>query len=154
MATREHADALLEAGKRRAGLKELHSLVEDHRARPAYHRPVETADLLIHLAYETRFNRKTGMTYSGKKAAEAASLLQESRALLESSGERVDHPTWDRWYAIARRLALADGDRLKAAEIGGEQITALQTLGDVDPEVIERLRELKRRDEDPHVVYS
>lgn len=154
MTTREHADALLEAGKRKAGLKELRELVEECRDRPAYHAPVDTADLLVHLAYEIRIDRKTGMQHFGKKVAEAATLMEEARALLESSSERVDHPAWGRWYSVARRLALTDGDRPKAADIIGEQIKALVALGDVDPETIERLRDLKRRDENPPVVYS
>lgn len=154
MATREHADALLEAGKRKAGLKELRELAEDCRARPAYHRAIETVDLLVHLAYEIRFDRKTGMSHFGKQAAEAASLMEEARTLLESSGERADHPTWARWYSVARRFALADGDRLGAAGIVSEHIKALVALGDADPEAVERLRELKRRDENPPVVYS
>ena len=37
MVTREHADALLEAGKRKDGLKELRALAEEYRAQPAYH---------------------------------------------------------------------------------------------------------------------
>lgn len=68
MATREHADALLDAGKRRAGLKELRELVEEYRGRPAYHAPTDTAGLLVHLAYEIRFDRKTGIPHFGKKA--------------------------------------------------------------------------------------
>jgi len=154
MATREHADALLEAGKRRAGLRELRELAEEHRSWPAYHKPIDTADLLIHLAYEIRFNRKSGMSYYGNEATEAASLLGEARTLLEATEERADHPTWERWYSVARRFALADGDRLKAADTIGEQIKALTALGDVDPEIIERLRDLKRRDENPPVVCS
>lgn len=154
MATREHADALLDAGKRRAGLKELRDLIEDHRGRPAYHTPTDTADLLVHLAYELRFDRKTGMPHFGKKATEAASLMEEARVLLESAGERADHPTWERWYSVVRRLALTDGDRLRSADIIGEQIKALVALGDVGPETIERLRDLKRRDENPPVVHS
>ena len=152
MATREHADELHGAGKRKAGLKELREVAEEHRSRPAYHPSAETADLLIHLAYEIRFDRKTGMSYFGKKATEAASLMDEAKALLESSDERADHPTWERWYSVARRFALADGDRLKAADIGGSQIKALLAMGDADPEAVERLRELKRRDENPPVA--
>lgn len=154
MATREHADGLLDAGKRKAGLKELRELVEEYQGRPAYHAPTDTADLLVNLAYEIRIDRKTGMVHFGKKAAEAASLMEEARTLLESSGERADHPTWERWYSVARRLALTDGDRLRSADIIGEQIKALVALGDIDPETIERLRDLKRRDENPPVVYS
>jgi hypothetical protein len=45
MVTREHADALLEAGKRKAGLKELRALAEECRVRPAYHPRIETAEL-------------------------------------------------------------------------------------------------------------
>lgn len=154
MSTREHADALLEAGKRKAGLNELRELVEEHRRRPAYHAPLDTADLLIHLAYELRFNRKTGMPYFGKYAAEAATLMREARALLESSEARADHPVWQRWYGVARRFALTDDDRPGSAAIVAEQIRALLALGDVDPETIEHLRDLKRRDENPPVVRS
>jgi hypothetical protein len=154
MATREHADALLESGKRKAGLKELREVVAECRDHPAYHAPVDTADLLVHLAYEIRFDRKTGMSHFGRKAAEATSLMEEAKTLLESSDERVDHPTWVRWYSVARRFALTDGDRLGAAEVLGEQIQALVALGDADPETIERLRDLKRRDENPPRVYS
>lgn len=151
MATREHADSLLEAGKRKAGLKELREVVEEYRDRPAYHAPIDTAELLIHLAYEVRFNRKTGMPYFGKHAAEAAKLMEEARTILVASGERPDHPTWSRWYSVARRFALTDGDRLRAAAIGGEQIAALVALGDADPETIQHLRDLKQRDESPSV---
>ncbi|MEA5076463.1 MAG: hypothetical protein VB139_08980 [Coriobacteriia bacterium] len=154
MTTREQADELLEMGKRRAGLKELHGLADEHRDRPAYHAPIDTADLLIHLAYEIRFNRKTGMSYSGKHAAEAAALMAEAKALLASTGERADHPTWTRWYGVARRFALTDDDRPGAAMIAGEQIAAIVALGDVDPETIEHLRDLKQRDESPRTVYS
>ena len=48
---------------------------------------------------------------------------------------------------MTRRLHLIDGDPLKAADVVGEQIRALVALGDVDPETIEYLRDLKRRDE-------
>ncbi len=154
MATREQADGLLEAGKRKAGLKELHALADEHRSRPAYYAPVDTAELLIHLAYEIRFNRKNGMPYFGKHAVEAATLMAEAKALLESVGERADHPAWTGWYAIARRFALTDGDRSGAAASVGEQIKALAALGDADPEMIEHLRDLKRQDESPHIVYS
>ena len=92
MVTREHAEALLEAGKRKAGLEELRRLAEEYRGQPAYHSRTETAELLIHLAYEIRFDRKNGMPFFGKKAAEAMSLLKEARALLDASGERADHP--------------------------------------------------------------
>lgn len=147
MATREHADSLLQSGKRKAGLRELREVVAEHRDFPAHHAPLDTVELLIHLAYEIRFNRKTGMTYFGRKAAEAASLMEEARTLLESSGARADHPAWARWYSVTRRLHLIDGDPLKAADVVGEQIRALVALGDVDPETIEYLRDLKRRDE-------
>lgn len=149
MATLEHADALLEAGKRKAGLKELRAVVEEYRGRPAYHSPTDIADLLIHLAYEIRFDSKTGMSYFGKQAAEARSLLEEARVRLDASGKRADHPTWHRWYGVARRFALMDAEPFKAADIVGNQITALTALGDVDPEIIEGLRELKRRDMNP-----
>lgn len=154
MGTRENADALLEAGKRKAGLKELRALADEHRDRPAYHEPLDTADLLIHLAYEIRFNRSSGMSYFGKHAAEAASLMEEARTLLESADTRADHEAWGRWYSVARRFALADGDRPGAAAVSAEQIRALVALGDADPETIEHLRDLKRRDESPRTVYS
>jgi hypothetical protein len=154
MVTREHADALLEAGKRKAGLEELHALVDEYRVRPGYHSRTETAELLIHLAYEIRFDRKTGMPYFGKKAAEAASLVKEARTHLDASGERADHSVWYRWYSVARRFALIDAEPFKAADIIGEQIKALVALGDVDPEIIENLRELKRRDMNPPVTHS
>ncbi len=154
MTTREQADALLEIGKRKAGLKELHRLADEYRDRPAYHAPIDTADLCVHIAYEIRFDRKTGMSHFGKHAAEAEALMAEAKALLESTGERADHPTWTRWYATARRFALTDGDRAGASVIVGEQIAALVALGDVDPETIEHLRDLKRRDESPRTVYS
>lgn len=154
MVTREHADALLEAGKRKAGLKELRALAEECRLRPAYHSRTETAELLIHLAYEIRFDRKTGMPYFGKKAAEATSLLEEARTHLDASGERADHPVWDRWYGVARRFALMDAEPFKAADIVGEQIKALVALGDVDLEIIENLRELQRRDMNPPATRS
>ncbi len=149
MATLEHAQELLETGKRKAGLKELCEVADDYRSRPAYYTPCETAELFIQLAYEIRFDRKSGMSYFGKKAAEAASLMGEAKTLLEASGERVDHPTWGHWYSVARRFALTDGDHLQAAAIVGDQIKALLASGDADPEAIERLRELKRRDENP-----
>ena len=79
--------------------------------------------------------------------------MEEAKALLEASSERADHPAWERWYSVARRFALADGDRQKAAAIGGSQIKALLALGDADPEAVEHLRELKRRDENPPVVW-
>ena len=154
MATREHADALLEAGKRKAGLEELRALVEEYRARPGFHSRTEVADLLIHLAYEIRLDRKTGMPYFGKIAAEAASLMKEARTHLDTSGERADHTIWYRWYSVSRRFALMDGEPFKAADIIGEQIKALVTLGDVDPEIIENLRELKRRDINPPATRS
>ena len=153
MATQEHADALLEAGKRKAGLKELRAVADEYRARPAYHAPADTAELLIHLAYEIRLDRKTGMSYFGKHAAEARSLLEEARTRLDEAGERADHPAWHRWYSVARRFALMDAEPFKAAEVVGEQIKALTALGDVDPEIIESLRELKRRDMNPGVTY-
>jgi len=149
MATREHADALLEAGKRKDGLKELRALVEEYRAQSAYHSQTETAEVFIHLAYEIRLDRKTGMPFFGKTAAEAASLMKDARTQLDASGERADHPVWYRWYSVARRFALMDAEPFKAADIVGEQIKALTALGDVDPEVIENLRELKRRDMNP-----
>ncbi len=149
MVTLEHADALLEAGKRKEGLKELHTLAEEHRNQPALHSKTETAGLLVHLAYELRLDRKTGMPSFGKMAAEAASLMKEARSLLDASGERADHPAWFRWYSVARRFALMDAERFKAADIVGEQITELVALGDVDPEIIENLRDLKRRDMNP-----
>lgn len=154
MSTYEHADALLEAGKRKAGLKELRALAEEHRSRPAYHAPLETADLLIHLAYESRFDRRTGMPYFGRHAEEAAALMLEARKLLEGSGARSDDPTWSRWYGVARRFALADDDRPGAAAIVAAQVKALVALGDADPEVIEHLRDLKRRDENPPLTRS
>ena len=151
MVTREHAEALLDAGKRKAGLEELHRLAEEYRRQPAFHSPAETAELLIHLAYEIRFDRKSGMPFFGKKAAEAISLLKEARTILDASGERADHPVWYRWYSVSRRFALMDAEPFKAADIVGEQIKALVALGDVDPEIIENLRELKRRDTNPPV---
>ncbi len=154
MVAREHADALLEGGKRKAGLKELRALAEECRVQPAFHTRTETAELLIHLAYEIRFDRKSGMPHFGKDAAEAASLLTEARAHLDESGERADHPVWYRWYSVARRFALMDGEPFKAGDIVGEQITALLALGDVDPEIIENLRELKRRDMHPPAMHS
>ncbi len=149
MVTREHADALLEAGKRKDGLKELRALAEEYRVRPAYHSRTETAELLIHLAYEIRLDRKTGMPFFGKMAAEATSLLKEARTHLDGSGERADHPVWYRWYSVARRFALMDAEPFKAADIVGEQIKMLVALGDVDPEIVENLRELKRKDMNP-----
>ncbi|MEL7668348.1 MAG: hypothetical protein AAGU73_09150 [Actinomycetota bacterium] len=80
--------------------------------------------------------------------------MAEARALLESAGERADHPAWARWYAIARRFALTDGDRSGTAVIVGEQIKALVVLGDADSEMIEHLRDLKQRNESPHIVCS
>ncbi len=149
MATREHADALLEAGKRKAGLEELRALVEEYRVRPGYYSRAGTAELLIHLAYEIRLDRKSGMPHFGKEAVEAASLMKEARTHLDASSERADHTTWYRWYSVARRFALMDGEPFKAADIIGEEIKALMALGDVDPEIIENLRELKRRDMNP-----
>ncbi len=146
MMTREHADALLEAGKRKAGLEELRALAEEYRVRPGFHSRTEMAELLIHLAYEIRLDRKTGMPYFGKEASEAASLMKEARTHLDASGERADHSVWYRWYSVARRFALMDAESFKAADIVGEQIKALVALGDVDPEIVENLRELKRRD--------
>jgi hypothetical protein len=154
MATREHADALLEAGKRKAGLEELHALAAAYRARPGDHAPAEMAELLIHLAYEIRLDRKTGMPYFGKKAEEAAALMKEARRHLDGSGERADHAAWYRWYSVARRFALMDAEPFQAAAIVGEQIKALAALGDVDPEIIENLRELRRRDMNPPARHS
>lgn len=154
MATREHADTLIENGKRKAGLEELHVLAEEYRRQPAFHSNTDTAELLIHLAYEMRVDRKTGMPFFGKVVAEAMSHLNEARSCLYESGERADHPVWYRWYSVARRFALMDGDPSKAAIIVGEQIKALEALGNVDPDVIENLQELKRRDLNPPGSYT
>jgi hypothetical protein len=149
MTTREHADALLESGKRKAGLEELRALADEYRHQPAFHSRTETAELLIHLAYSIRLDGKTGMPYFGKSAVEATSLMKEARTNLDASGERADHEVWQRWYSISRRFALMDAEPFKAADIIGEQIQVLLALGNVDPEKIEYLRELRRRDMNP-----
>lgn len=154
MTTREHADALLGSGKRKAGLEELHALADEYRSQPGFHSRTETAELLIHLAYEIRFDRRTGMPYFGKSAAEAMSLMKEARTNLDASGERADHTVWQRWVSVSRRFALMDAEPFKAADILGEQIKALTALGDVDPEIIENLRELRHRDMNPPVTQS
>jgi hypothetical protein len=84
----------------------------------------------------------------------AENRLKEARTHLEASGGRADHPVWYRWYSVARRFALMDAEPFKAADIIGEQIKALVALGDVDLEIIENLRELKRKDMNPPMTYS
>jgi hypothetical protein len=154
MASRENADALLDAGKRKAGLKELYALAEEYRRYPAFHSETDTAELLIHIAYEIRLDRKNGMPHFGKEAVEAASLMKDARTHLDASGERADHPVWYRWYSVSRRFFLMDAEPFKAADILEEQIEALVGLGSVDPKIIENLRELKRKDMNPPVTNA
>ena len=147
MASLEHADELLEAGKRKQGLKELREVVAECRQRPAYHTPAELAGLLLHLAYELRIDRKTGMLYFGKYQEESRPLVDEAEAVLKSTDERADSAVWMKWHGVARRLALMDTRPFDAVEISRRHIERLTALGDVDPETIEQLRELQRRDQ-------
>ena len=135
-----HANELLMAGARVAGLRELRRVVDAARV-DADINPAELARGLVYLSYQLRFDNVTG-EYHPESFAECESVLTDAEAALAASPERADGWAWLGWHTAARGLFLVQDRADDAVAVTDRQLARIRRLDDPDGQTIMRLGDL------------